>query len=123
MIEEIIEKIEDKIYGKKIFNLDISLSKICPRDSSEKLKKIAKYTGSFKVTEKGYLLGGSDRKLNHNYAEMNSIEIIPPTIVYQKGGADQIVHDFLGMRLSELKESYETSNKKCACNISKLAFG
>lgn len=104
MIEKVRDKIEDFVWGKKTHNLQIDIEKICAAERKQQdLEKIAEYTGSFIVTERGYLLRGSNNKFSKKYATILDTETnLPPAITYENGYSDQIIRDILGLRLASL---------------------
>lgn len=111
MINKVIERVENAVYGEKKHNLEINLEKTLQCDEKT-ARKIIKYTGSFIVTEKGYLLGGFYDGLEKRYAVIKDVSILPPEITYENGYTDKIIQDIFGLRLAQL--IYEPKKSKIA---------
>ncbi len=117
MINEILGRVESAIYGEKSHNLEIDLKRVPMMPQSRNLKAFQGYLGTFIVTERGYLLKGYDDRLWKKNAIIYDNETIPPQIHYENGGADQVIHDILGLRLLGIKHSYETKKERLVARV------
>lgn len=119
MITEMINGIERKLYGEKTHNLEISMQRIPLPTDEKSIQALGEYTGSFIVTEKGYLIKGHDTKFSDRHAVLFSSERIPPRIHYKNVSRneeeDTIVKNFLGLRLLSLSSIYEKQSEKRSC--------
>ena len=115
MIDGIIDSIESTIYGKRSYNLEISIKKDALNNfSQENLKCIERYVGSFVVTESGYLLGGCDNRLEQRRtANITGCDFLSRGIIYfEDGEMDAIIKDIFGRaRLWQLANKKETNRR------------
>ena len=90
MIGKIVRKIEEKMYGKRLYNLDIQTTcnekTIGIRQNNDFIKK-------FIFTQKGYLLKGIDKDLESRTAHLNLSD------------GDNIIRTFIHGQYNQLKRT------------------
>lgn len=115
MTNGLLDRVEFAVYGNRVYNLEIKLTTepVFPRNRKQ-IRNIKEYTGLFIVTEKGYLVKGSEDNLPKSNAKIIDDEISPPVnILYENGHICQIIKRFGNLKLVDTCRLIQREREIC----------